>query len=120
MANQITPFPPSRAQPSSAPSQGAVPPHTRPQPSVKPQTPLAPQPRQDATRQTGGGFADILDEALGHARLPHPLGLISALEAAREHAGRADQAVPGLGRLVSAVIDDETRKLARYLDLGRS
>ena len=44
---------------------------------------------------------------------------MAALEAAQEFAPLADRAVPGLGRLVSAVIEDERFKLARMLDLGR-
>ena len=88
-------------------------------------TAAAPVPAQDAPGAQGqagglrtGGFGAMMDEALGPSRLPEPLELVSALEAARAHAGLADRAVPGLGRLVAAVIEDETRKLARYLDLG--
>lgn len=61
----------------------------------------------------------LLDEGLGHADLPPPLELMAALEAAERHAPLADRAVPGLGRLIRAVIGDERFKLARTMDLGR-
>lgn len=61
----------------------------------------------------------ILRESMGRVDLPPPLELMAALEAAQVFAPLADRAVPGLGRLVSAVIEDERFKLARMLDLGR-
>lgn len=68
--------------------------------------------RQPAT------LAQIAHEALGSPELPARIDLIAALEAARDFAPLADRAVPGLGRLVAAVIDDESRKLTRSLDLA--
>ncbi|ARJ70459.1 hypothetical protein B0A89_13240 [Paracoccus contaminans] len=65
------------------------------------------------------GPGDLLAEAMGRAELPPPLQLIAALEAAERHAPLADRAVPGLGALIRAVIQDERFKLARMMDLGR-
>lgn len=65
------------------------------------------------------GPGDILSEGLGRADLPPPLELMAALEAAERHAPVADRAVPGLGRLIDAVIKDERYKLARMMDLDR-
>lgn len=61
----------------------------------------------------------LLDEGLGPVDLPPPIELMAALEAAERHAPLADRAVPGLGRLIHAVIGDERFKLARTMDLGR-
>lgn len=66
---------------------------------------------------TGPGA--LLAEAMGRAELPPPLELMAALEAAERHAPLADRAVPGLGALIRAVIQDERFKLARMMDLGR-
>ncbi|MFD2440632.1 hypothetical protein ACFSS8_12160 [Paracoccus kondratievae] len=49
--------------------------------------------------------------------LPSAPDLITALETARSYADRADKAVPGLGRLVDAVLEDECRKLSCYMDM---
>ncbi|MBK4214334.1 hypothetical protein JJJ17_00195 [Paracoccus caeni] len=63
------------------------------------------------------GFQTILETGLGNVSLPSAPDLISALESARSYADSADKAVPGLGRLVDAVLEDECRKLSRYLDM---
>ncbi|RMC34922.1 hypothetical protein [Paracoccus alkanivorans] len=116
MANQITPFPPLRSA-TTAPSISA----TRPAPPKPSAEPYIPADRSEARKEDVGtgssGFGAILDQGLGHAHLPDPIELVAALEAAGEHADMADRAVPGLGKLVSAVIEDEARKLLRYLDL---
>lgn len=120
MVNQITPFPPAR--PSSETSQTTAT-NTRGRAHLTPEQQIQNQgypvipPRADQGRNETGGFREILEEGFGRVRLPDAIQLVAALEAAREHAGMADKAVPGLGRLVTAVIDDETRKLQRYLDL---
>lgn len=75
--------------------------------------------RADRTGGTAPGPERVLHESMGRVDLPPPLELMAALEAAREFAPMADRAVPGLGQLVGAVIDDERHKLARMLDLGR-
>ncbi|MFV0386016.1 hypothetical protein [Paracoccus sp. (in: a-proteobacteria)] len=80
-----------------------------------------PQRPRDADAGASGrgfaGFRSLMEQGLGRVRLPDTIELMAALEGARNHAALADRAVPGLGRLVEAVIDDESRKLARYLDL---
>ncbi|WBU57194.1 hypothetical protein [Paracoccus sediminicola] len=113
MANQITPFPPTR---SLAPSRADQAP--RHSPVSAPQPPQQGEPRRsEAPAERLQGFAAIMQDGLGQTRLPNALELVAALDAARDHAAMADKAVPGLGKLVSAVIEDESRKLARYLDL---
>lgn len=121
------------------PSAGAVPPSgpgalTSPNPTaVRGQRPLSGLPAtvpprvgerpRDADRDIGRaplrGPGDLLSEGLGRVELPPPLELMAALEAAERHAPVADRAVPGLGRLIGAVIADERFKLARMMDLGR-
>lgn len=115
MDNRITITPPPAGRAAPPAPGGAV----RGAPAAAPAS--APDGAGAQGRAAGprpGGFGAMMDEALGPSRLPEPLELVSALEAARTHADRADRAVPGLGRLVAAVIEDETRKLARYLDLS--
>ena len=68
---------------------------------------------------TAPGAAALMQAALGRSELPPPLELMAALDSALAHAPLADRAVPGLGRLVGAVIEDERFKLGRMLDLGR-
>lgn len=63
------------------------------------------------------GFQSILETGLGNVSLPSAPDLITALETARSYADRADKAVPGLGRLVDAVLEDECRKLSCYMDM---
>lgn len=116
MANEITPFPPPRGTQQATSPQGTGP-VRGPQPTAETRlTPPRPETRQQRAGARGG-FHALLDEALGRVRLPDAIELVAALEAARDHAALADKAVPGLGRLVTAVIEDETRKLTRYLDL---
>lgn len=79
---------------------------------------IADAPARAELRAPAAGFHAILDAALGQPHLPDPIALIAALEAAHAHAPNADKAVPGLGKLVEAVIEDETYKLGRYLDLS--
>ncbi|SMO45116.1 hypothetical protein [Paracoccus laeviglucosivorans] len=113
MANNITPLNIPHGTTAAIPVGGT----TRPQPTTIPSGDGQARARREPAAANPGGFAAILDQGLGRVRLPNALELVAALEAAREHAPLADKAVPGLGRLVSAVIEDETRKLSRYLDL---
>lgn len=95
-------------------------------PAIPPgQQPVSARPEQE---RAGAGTSrpdaapaldELLAEGLGRAELPPPLELMAALEAAERHAPLADRAVPGLGRLIHAVIADERFKLARMIDLGR-
>ena len=110
MSNQINPLSPAH-QPSPATLRTD---RTAQPRATIPLTRKTDDKRADTSR---GHFTAILEEGLGQAHLPDAIELIAALEAARNHAGMADRAVPGLGRLVTAVIDDETHKLSRYLDL---
>lgn len=97
------------------------------QPARRGRAAAAPQPqsgRDDAAGarlrpDTSRGADALMHEALGRSELPPPLELMAALDSAKAHAPLADRAVPGLGRLVGAVIDDERFKLGRMLDLGR-
>ena len=105
---------------------------TRARPAAPRRTPLAPQfPQQRRTEQATRdrlrdhageeplrGLDAMLQDGLGRTDLPPTLDLVAALEAAERFAPMADRAVPGLGRLVGAVIADERHKLARLLDLG--
>ncbi|AGT08869.1 hypothetical protein [Paracoccus aminophilus] len=112
MVNEITPFPGAR-QIAALPTSG---PH-RARPATPPPQGGENRARRLRSEPPSEGFGAILEAGLGQVRLPSAIELVAALEAARDHAGMADQAVPGLGRLVAAVIEDETRKLSRYLDL---
>ncbi len=121
MVNQISPFPPARPSTETSGTtttnlRGRA--HLTPDKQIQGQGQIPPpRARLDENRSESGGFREILEEGFGRVRLPDTIQLVAALEAARDHAGLADKAVPGLGRLVTAVIDDETRKLQRYLDL---
>lgn len=87
------------------------------QPGAQPQAGARAVGDSRAAPLTGPG--DLLAEAMGRAELPPPLQLIAALEAAERHAPLTDRAVPGLGALIRAVIQDERFKLTRMMDLGR-
>lgn len=113
---------------------------TRPQPALRPQSatglvqtpasarrqPVAPTAQPEIKhrddQQAGDaplrGLDAMMQDSLGRAELPPTIELVAALEAAHRFAPMADRAVPGLGRLVAAVIEDERHKLARVLDLG--
>ena len=129
MDNTIrTPLTPARiGNPAAPPNPGALRPvGGRPGQARLDVPGVGPRPGDEAAAEarvdTAGllrGPADLLDEGLGRAELPPPLELMAALEAAQRHAPLADRAVPGLGRLLAAVIDDERFKLARMMDLGR-
>ena len=110
--------PSSRLVPGSAASSEL----TRLDRTWRPQQTVPLRPDEDVgaravPRPEAVGFQGILEAGLGGVTLPSAPGLIAALESAREYSGSADKAVPGLGRLVDAVIEDECRKLSRYLDM---
>ncbi len=72
--------------------------------------------RGPAERQTLP-LRGLLEKGLGPVELPEPMQLVAALRAAAGRADLADRAAPGLGALVKMVIEDETAKLDRYMDL---
>lgn len=103
-----------RAQPSAASVQAT---------GVRPKTNESRTDEMDRDRAARArpepqSLADLSKQAFGSVQLPSRLELVAALEAARDFAPLADRAVPGLGRLVAAVIDDESRKLTRSLDMA--
>lgn len=112
-----------RSQPPPAPRTRADAPRPAPLAPRHPlQQPAGPAVR-DRLRDHAGesplrGLDALLQDGLGRAELPPALDLVAALEAAERFAPMADDAVPGLGRLVGAVIADERHKLSRLLDLG--
>lgn len=114
-----------RSQPQTAPSVARsrpAGPHHTPKPQIRPGQ-QARAGAQDKLHDRAGeaplrGLDAMLQDGLGRADLPAPLDLVAALESAERFAPMADRAVPGLGRLVGAVIQDERHKLSRLLDLG--
>ncbi|SDX29874.1 hypothetical protein [Paracoccus sanguinis] len=112
------PAAPGPARPAGAPAldptrRGG--PHAAPHADAAGEAPGRARLRPD----TAPGAAALMQAALGRSELPPPLELMAALDSALAHAPLADRAVPGLGRLVGAVIEDERFKLGRMLDLGR-
>ena len=73
---------------------------------VEPSRPLAPQ-----------GLSAVLDGALGAVKLPTLLELANALDDLSAQAELMSDIDPAMTEVVSAVLDDEQRKVLRYLDL---
>lgn len=64
------------------------------------------------------GLNATLERGLGPIKMPDPIRLVGALEAATQSIDAANNAVPGLTDLAKSVLDDEITKLNRYMDLN--
>ena len=73
---------------------------------VDPSRPLAPQ-----------GLASVVDQALGQVQLPTLLELANALDDISDSADAMAEIDPAMSSVAKAVIEDEQRKIMRYLDL---
>ncbi|MEM8693433.1 MAG: hypothetical protein AAGG57_16300 [Pseudomonadota bacterium] len=73
---------------------------------VEPSRPLAPQ-----------GLSAVVDASLGSVKLPTLLELANALDDVGQHAGLLAEIDPAMSEIVTAVLDDEQRKVLRYVDL---
>lgn len=73
---------------------------------VEPSRPFAPQ-----------GLASTVEQALGPVKLPTLLELVDALDDVAHHAGAMDDIDSGISEVARAVLDDEQRKVMRYLEL---
>ncbi|PZO67378.1 MAG: hypothetical protein DI498_03325 [Paracoccus denitrificans] len=117
MTDRITPLPVTVTDAAAAERIDRLAPMPRPVQTPPTARDIDANTPSSAAASPARGFSGILDTALGPTNLPDPVALIAALDAAAAHAGEADKAIPGLGRLVEAVIRDESYKLGRYMDL---